>query len=120
MSNLLYNQAAQYTSRWQIWESQKASMSTIVLRTTNIHLSKSVSSDQIFQFSFNQPIGRDGRGQGGQCNETTPQDILIVTPSLERLSTLAREASSRAVRRPCCTPTQYFLVSAIIIFYEII
>ena len=62
-----------------------------------------------------------GGGQGGQSNKTsTLNDIFIVTPSPERLLTKAKEASSCVVRWPCCTPSQYFLVSAITIFDEII
>lgn len=44
-------------------------------------------------------IKRWGGGQGGQSNKTsTLNDIFIVTPSLERLLTKAKEASSCVVR----------------------
>ena len=49
--------------------------------------------------------------EAGPCKSSTPYGIFIVTPSLDRLPSKAKEApSSHEVSWPCWTQTQYFNV----------
>ena len=61
-----------------------------------VHLSKSVSTDQIIKPDsvLTNPTGKD-EVKAGQCSKrSTPEGILIATPSLEGWPTKAKETPS--------------------------